>query len=728
MSYTVGIDIGTTFTAAAVLRGGRAQIVPLGGKADTIPSVVLLREDGVLLTGDAAQRRGISEPHRIAREFKRRFGQPEPVLLAGSPHSPESLTAALLRSVLDEVTKREGGPPSRICLSHPANWGPFKVDLFQHMVRLSGITVPVIFTTEPEAAAVSYAQEQRMEPGGIVAVYDLGGGTFDAAVLRKTTDGFEILGRPEGIEQLGGIDVDAAVFHHATQAVADRLAELDEDDPAAVAAVARLKRECVDAKEALSSDTDVSIPVLLPQSSTEVRLTRAELEQMVRPMLGGTIHALRRALESAHVTPEQLTSVLLVGGSSRMPLVAQMVGAELGRPVAIDTHPKHAVPLGAAWLCETPAVRASAAGGHAAGATAAAVAGTAAAGATAAAAAPGIADPTSDTPRDVAPDSPALPIPVGGGGPTGASRTAAGPFETQVIDTRSVAGAQAWPAPGGQGGPRFDGRPPGAPADTAWAAPQPPKGRRNPLQPIIAAVLAVAAVVLAMVIGPRLLKDDELTATPSKAAASPLSATPSNAPPASGPQAELDALVKQDRPKAAKLKGQWAPQLAAYIVGSEGDDGATLDAAKILALVKEKKAAYPAALLVWSGDYPESFKVADAYVVVVNQPSESHWGALSWCEDEGYGRKECLAKRLSTSGDPDSNTKMRTAPDPAPASSTPPTTTSSSTMPTDTPTDPTPSDPGGDATDMQGPGEPAEDMADEMQQMNVPEEAAEPSQ
>ena len=104
------------------------------------------------------------------------------------------------------------------------------------------------------------------------------------------------------------------------------------------------------AKEALSSDTDVSIPVLLPNVSTEIRLTRAELEAMVRPALYDSIEALKRALRSANTTADQLQAVLLVGGSSRMPIVAQLVGAELGRPVAVDAHPKHAVALGAALL------------------------------------------------------------------------------------------------------------------------------------------------------------------------------------------------------------------------------------------------------------------------------------------------------------------------------------------------------------------------------------------
>jgi molecular chaperone DnaK len=348
--YTIGIDVGTTFTAAATWRDGHAEIVPLGSRSAAVPSVVLLRADETFLTGEAANRRGLTEPHRVAREFKRRMGDTTPILLGGVPQSAEALTAQLLRSVIDQVVSREGGPPSAICVSYPANWGPYKIDLMRQAVRMADPPAPVTYTTEPEAAAVSYAQQQRIEAGSVVAVYDLGGGTFDAAVLRKTGIGFDILGQPEGIERLGGIDFDAAVFNHVREALGGKLTELDEDDAAAVAAVARLREECVQAKEALSADTDTSIPVVLPNVVTDVRLTRSELEAMVRPVLHGSVEALKRAIRSAGHTPDNLHSVLLVGGSSRMPIVAQLVGSEFDLPVAVDAHPKHAVALGAAWL------------------------------------------------------------------------------------------------------------------------------------------------------------------------------------------------------------------------------------------------------------------------------------------------------------------------------------------------------------------------------------------
>ncbi|MEM9889421.1 MAG: Hsp70 family protein [Actinomycetota bacterium] len=350
MSYQLGVDVGTTFSAAAVHRDGRAAIATLGGRAPSIPSVVLLREDGTYLTGDAAERRAASEPERVVREFKRRLGDSTPIIVGGAPHSAESLTAKLLGAIVDKVAEGEGGRPDKVVVTRPANWGEFKIDLLSQAARLAGIDPDVLdFITEPEAAAISYAAQERVAQGEIIAVYDLGGGTFDAAVLERTTASFKIIGRPEGIERLGGIDFSAAVFAHVGNSLGDALTELDPADPAALAAVARLRRDCVEAKEALSSDTDAVIPVLLPSLQTEVRITRAEFEGLIRPSLLDTVGAMERAIASADLAMEDVTRILLVGGSSRIPLVAQMVSSQLARPVAVDTHPKHTVAVGAAF-------------------------------------------------------------------------------------------------------------------------------------------------------------------------------------------------------------------------------------------------------------------------------------------------------------------------------------------------------------------------------------------
>ncbi len=348
MSYRLGVDLGTTYSAAAVVRGeGPPKIVVLGDRSTVIPSVVLVTNDGRVLAGEAAARRESTEPAGVIREFKRRIGDPNPIQRGGIEYRAVQLMAEMFSTVLDIVQGREGGPPEAIVLTHPANWSQSKRDGL--LAAVSPVTeVRIELLTEPEAAAISYATNERIEPGEIVAVYDLGGGTFDVAVLQRTETGFEVIGRPGGIERLGGIDFDAAVLAHVNDSLDGALDKLSDDNRATAVGLARLKVDAVDAKEGLSSATDAGVPVHLPGLQTEIRITRVEFERMIRPALADTVGALRKAITSAGVTPADVHALLLVGGSSRIPLVAQLVGAELNRPVAIDAHPKHAVALGAA--------------------------------------------------------------------------------------------------------------------------------------------------------------------------------------------------------------------------------------------------------------------------------------------------------------------------------------------------------------------------------------------
>ncbi|MDT7556363.1 MAG: hypothetical protein QOI68_833 [Pseudonocardiales bacterium] len=353
MSYNLGVDLGTTFVAAAVAHPTQVEMFTLGDRSVVAPAVVYLRDDGEMVTGDAAGRRSVSSPDRVGREFKRRLGDPTPVMLGGSPHAVTALLAALLSDVLTKVSETEGDSPGRVVLTHPANWGPFRRGLFEEVPNLAGL-VDVILVTEPEAAAAHYAASRQLDDGEIVAVYDLGGGTFDATVLRARPGGVEILGTPEGIERLGGVDFDEAILSHVNFTAGGTLSELDLRDPQTTIALARLRQDCILAKEALSVDTETVLPVFLPGRHFDVKLTREEFENMVRAPIESTIGALSRTLRSAQVTPEQLSAVLLVGGSSRIPLVAKMVSEELGRPTVVDTHPKYAVALGAATLAGIP--------------------------------------------------------------------------------------------------------------------------------------------------------------------------------------------------------------------------------------------------------------------------------------------------------------------------------------------------------------------------------------
>ncbi len=411
MTYQLGVDLGTTYTAAAVARGDEVTIVHLGTRSASVPSVVFLKEDETILVGEAAVRRGTTEGHRVAREFKRRIGDTTPIILGSTPYSAEALMARLLGWVVEEVTRREGGPPESVTVTHPANWGNYKKDLLQQAIRLADISAATLIT-EPEAAVLHYASQARIDTGRVIAVYDLGGGTFDAAILRKTADGFEPLGTPEGIERLGGIDFDEAVFSHVQRALAAANIAVDATDPQTVSALWRLRDECAEAKEALSADSDVAIPVLLPNVSTEVRLTRGEFESMIRPSLADSLGAMQRAVRGAGLEMNQIDAVLLVGGSSRIPLIGELVAGELGRPIVVDAHPKHAIALGAALY---GAHHAGSSGGGASGPGATAAAGgaaAAAAGLAAAAAATPPAEPPTPPAPEPAPSPAAADVPT----------------------------------------------------------------------------------------------------------------------------------------------------------------------------------------------------------------------------------------------------------------------------------------------------------------------------
>jgi molecular chaperone DnaK len=349
MTYALGIDIGTTFTAAALWRAGRAETVPLGDRANTVPSVLFLRHDGSWLVGEAAERRAVVEPARVAREFKRQIGDQVPVLLGGRPVTPQALTGQMIAWVVARVSEWEDRLPERVTLTYPANWGTYRRGLMLEAAAAAGLA-EIELVTEPAAAATYYASHERLGPGALVVVYDLGGGTFDAAVLRKTEGGFELVGAPAGDNSLGGIDFDQAVMDHVAGSLGPAWSGLDLTEPAMLSAFAQVRANAVAAKEALSSDLDAGIAVILPGVTREVRLTRTELEERIRVPLRRTIEILEQVIASAGVAPGELHSVLLVGGSSRIPLVSELIAAELGVPVAVDEHPKFAVCLGAATI------------------------------------------------------------------------------------------------------------------------------------------------------------------------------------------------------------------------------------------------------------------------------------------------------------------------------------------------------------------------------------------
>ena len=207
--YALGVDLGSTYSAAAVGRGSAVAICALGTTAQQIASIVVLRDDGEILTGEAAEQSAASDPTRTASEFKRRLGDPVPIIVGGTPYGAEALMAHLLRAIVEQVSRSEGGEPAVVVLTHPAGYTDYKLGLLHETARLAGLDLAhVWFLSEPQAAAISYASHERVEAGALIAVCELGRATFDAAVVRRTETGFELLGIPESIEHLGEIDVE----------------------------------------------------------------------------------------------------------------------------------------------------------------------------------------------------------------------------------------------------------------------------------------------------------------------------------------------------------------------------------------------------------------------------------------------------------------------------------------------------------------------------------------
>lgn len=347
MTYPLGVDIGTTYTAAALWLQGRVQTVPLGNRANAVPSVLFLREDGTMLVGEAAVPRGIADPDRQAREFKRRMGDDVPLQLGGRGFTAHELTGRVLRWTVDKVSELQDGPPSHVVLTHPAEWGGHRTGLLAQAAHGVGLR-NVGLLAEPVAAATWYAAQERVEPGSLIGIYDFGGGTFDASLVRKTGTGVELYGEPGGDDRIGGIDFDHALLRHVTAAAGTDLSQLDPGDPTVASSFAQLFASVIDAKEALSSDTEAVVPVMLPGVTRQVLVTRAEFEDLIRQQVLGTVGVFGQVVRRAGADPASLHTVLLVGGTSRIPLVRELLSRELGIRVAVDAHPKYTVSLGAA--------------------------------------------------------------------------------------------------------------------------------------------------------------------------------------------------------------------------------------------------------------------------------------------------------------------------------------------------------------------------------------------
>ncbi|MET7396429.1 Hsp70 family protein [Dactylosporangium sp. NPDC005572] len=341
---TLGIDVGTFSTVAVLgLDGGRAVSLQFDG-SPLLPSAVCLT-DGGLVAGRAALEAARGRPDAFEPHPKARIGDAQVQL---GPHTVPvaDLLAAVLRRAADEAARVAGRPADRLVLTHPASWDGLRRQVLVQAAANAGLPAPAL-VAEPVAAARAF--DHVVPLGAGILVCDLGAGGFDAAVLRRTPDGFALVSA-QGAPDAAGLDLDAAIVVElgAAHAAADPAAwhRLSEPStPADRAAAQAFWDEVRRAKEtlAVAPAAAVAVPILQIQAT----LTRPQLDQLARPLLDRAATAARQAVHAAGLAPAQLAAVVLTGGGSRLPLAAAVLHQALGVPPRLLPQPELVVASGA---------------------------------------------------------------------------------------------------------------------------------------------------------------------------------------------------------------------------------------------------------------------------------------------------------------------------------------------------------------------------------------------
>lgn len=344
----IGIDLGTTFSATAIVQDGVPHIVPQGDER-IMPSVVGITPQGSLLIGTPARNQYALYPDETIRSIKRKMGQDVQVELGGRSYKPQEISALILRELKRNVEKALGQPITQAVITVPAFFSDAARQATREAGEIAGFTVERIIN-EPTAAALAYGLDRSSERQ-MVAVYDLGGGTFDVSIIELDTGVVEVRAS-HGNTQLGGDDFDERLLNF----LIDRfMQDYDGIDPRQDRrALARLTRAAEAAKITLSSQPFVRVreEYLITDNGRplhlDVELSRVEFEDMIGDLLEGTLRSLDAALSDAGIEAGDLNRILLVGGSTRIPLVWEMLREHTGLEPEIAINPDEAVALGAA--------------------------------------------------------------------------------------------------------------------------------------------------------------------------------------------------------------------------------------------------------------------------------------------------------------------------------------------------------------------------------------------
>ena len=346
MSKIIGIDLGTTNSCAAVLEAGAPKVIPNPEGGRTTPSVVAFKK-GEKIVGDAAKRQALTNPNTVI-SIKRKMGTSDKVELEGKKYTPEEISAMILSYIKDYAESYLGEKVTKAVITVPAYFSDAQRQATKNAGKIAGLEVERIIN-EPTAAALSYGLEK--EEGQTILVYDLGGGTFDVSILELGDGVFEVKST-NGNNHLGGDDFDERIIDYLVKEFKkENNIDLRDDDMA----MQRLKETAEKAKKDLSGmvSTQVSAPFIAQGEDGEplhldMTLTRAKFEDLISDLVESTLEPVKKALKDAKLTKKDIDKVILVGGSTRVPLVYDTITKELGKEPSREVNPDEVVAMGAA--------------------------------------------------------------------------------------------------------------------------------------------------------------------------------------------------------------------------------------------------------------------------------------------------------------------------------------------------------------------------------------------
>ena len=346
MSKIIGIDLGTTNSCVSVLEGSEPKVIanPEGGR--TTPSVVAFK-NGEIIVGDAAKRQMVTNPDTVY-SVKRLMGTDEKIKANGKEYTPEEISAMILSYMKDYAESYLGEKVNKAVITVPAYFNDAQRQATKNAGKIAGLEVERIIN-EPTAAALAYGIDKQ-EDAHTILVYDLGGGTFDVSIL-ELGDGVYEVKSTSGNNKLGGDDFDNRISDYL---VSEFKKENGIDLTSDKMAMQRIKDASEKAKKDLSgvTSTQISLPFISQGENgplhLELSLTRAKFEDLIKDLVESTLDPVRKALKDAKMTKDDIDKVIFVGGSTRIPMVTELVKKELGKEPSKGVNPDEVVSMGAA--------------------------------------------------------------------------------------------------------------------------------------------------------------------------------------------------------------------------------------------------------------------------------------------------------------------------------------------------------------------------------------------